>query len=76
MPSHLVAVPADLDEALDAAAQRLSRPRDWIVEQALQSWISREERRHQMIEEGLKDIDEGRVIDHAELKTWAAGLKD
>ena len=75
MPSHLVAVPADLDEALDAAAQRLSRPRDWIVEQALQSWISREERRHQMTLEALRELDEGKFVEHEDIRAWAKTLK-
>ena len=75
MPSHLVAVPADLDEALDAAAQRLSRPRDWIVEQDLQSWISREERRHQMTLEALRELDEGKFVEHDDIRAWAKTLK-
>ena len=75
MPSHLVAVPADLDEALDAAAQRLSRPRDWIVELALQSWISREERRHQMTLEALRELDEGKFVEHEDIRAWAKTLK-
>jgi len=67
-------VPLDLAEKVDAAAERLDRPRAWIVKQALTSWLDREERRHQMILEGLADIDAGRTVDHEAVKAWAESL--
>ena len=67
-------VPLDLAEKVDAAAERLDRPRAWIVKQALAAWLDREERRHQMILEGLADIDAGRTVDHEAVKAWAASL--
>jgi len=69
-------ISVELAEQIDTAAERLRRPRATIVEQALQNWISLEERRHQMILEGLKDIDEGRVVDHSEIEAWLKTLKD
>ena len=68
-------IPVELAEQVDAYAARMERPRGWIVIQALQNWVSLEERRHQMTLEGLKDIDEGRVHDHAEIEAWVATLK-
>lgn len=68
-------IPVELAEAVDAAAERLERPRGWIVKQALQNWISLEQRRHEMIVEALKEVDEGKFIDHDDIKQWAAGLK-
>lgn len=68
-------IPVELAEAVDAAAARLERPRGWIVKQALQSWLSLEERRHQMTLEGLRDIEEGRVHSHQEIKDWIASLE-
>ncbi|EGF92801.1 ribbon-helix-helix protein, copG family protein [Asticcacaulis biprosthecium C19] len=67
-------IPVELAEQVDAYANKLDRPRGWIVKQALQNWVSLEERRHQMLLEGLKDIDEGRVVDHAEIVVWAKTL--
>lgn len=67
-------VPLDLAEKVDAAAERLDRPRAWIVKQALAAWLDREERRHQMILEGLADIDAGRTVDHEAVRAWAASL--
>ncbi len=69
-------IPVELAEQIDEAAERLERPRGWIVKQALMNWVSLEERRHQMILEGLKDIDEGRVVPHAEIEAWARRLED
>lgn len=68
-------IPIELAEQVDAAAERLERPRGWIVKQALQNWISLEERRHQMTLEGLKDIREGRVHDQKTIDAWIDSLE-
>ena len=69
-------IPAELAQQIDEAAERLERPRGWIVKQALMNWISLEERRHQMILEGLKDIEEGRVVPHSDVEAWVKSLED
>lgn len=68
-------IPVELAEAVDAAAARLERPRGWIVKQALQNWVSVQERQHQMTLEGLRDIEEGRVHSSQEIKDWIATLE-
>jgi predicted transcriptional regulator len=68
-------IPVELAEQVDAAAERLERPRGWIVKQALQNWISLEERRHQMTLEALDAVKEGNLIDQDVIEKWAAGLK-
>ncbi|ESQ79789.1 CopG family ribbon-helix-helix protein [Asticcacaulis sp. YBE204] len=67
-------LPTEMAEAVDAAAERLERPRGWIVKQALHDWLRLEERRHQMILEALKEVDEGRFVEHEDIKRWADGL--
>lgn len=69
-------IPLDLAEQLDASAARHDRPRGWVIKQALQNWISLEEKRHQMTLEGLKDVDEGRLIPHSEIEAWVRSLDD
>ena len=64
-------IPIDLAEQVDQIAERIDRPRGWIVKQALSAWVSLEEKRHQHTLEGLADVDAGRVIDHAEVEAWA-----
>ena len=64
-------IPIDLAEQVDQIAERIDRPRGWIVKQALSAWVSLEEKRHQRTLEGLADVEAGRVIDHAEVEAWA-----
>ena len=64
-------IPIDLAEQVDQIAERIDRPRGWIVKQALSAWVSLEVKRHQLTLEGLADVDAGRVIDHAEVEAWA-----
>ena len=64
-------IPIDLAEHIDQIAERIDRPRGWIVKQALSAWVSLEEKRHQLTLEGLAEIDAGRVVDHAEVEAWA-----
>jgi len=68
-------IPDELAKAVDAAAERLERPRGWIIKQALQNWLSLEELRHQMTMEALKAVDEGEFVEHDVIKKWADGLK-
>ncbi len=68
-------IPVELAQQIDDAAERLERPRGWIVKQALMNWVSLEERRHQMILEALKEVDEGKFVEHEAIEKWAAGLE-
>jgi predicted transcriptional regulator len=64
-------IPIDLAEQVDQIAERIDRPRGWIVKRALSAWVSLEEKRHQLTLEGLGDVDAGRVVDHCEVEAWA-----
>ena len=67
-------VPLALAEKVDAAVERLDRPRAWIVKQALAAWFDEEERRHFQTLEALADIKAGRTVDHEAVKAWAESL--
>lgn len=67
-------IPVELAEQVDAAAARLERPRGWIVKQALQNWISLEERRHQMTLEALREVDEGKFVEQDVIDKWVDSL--
>ena len=77
MSSHLVTahIPAELDEALDMAASRLERSREWAVKQALRNWVDLEQRRHQMTLDALREADEGKFVEHEQIEIWLAGLE-
>lgn len=67
-------LPIELAEKLDEFATHMDRPRGWIVKQAVEDWVALEERRHQMILEGLADIDAGRTVPHSEVMAWVDSL--
>ena len=67
-------LPADLAKKLDGLAERLDRPRGWIVKEAIASFISLEEKRFQLTLEALADVESNRTVDHAEIEAWARGL--
>ena len=69
--SHL---PAELAEKLDGLAERLDRPKGWVVKEAIASYIALEEERHRLTLEALADVKAGRVHEHAEIEGWAANL--
>ena len=68
-------IPSELAEQIDQLAERLDRPKGWIVKQALISWVELEAKRHQLTLEGLADADAGRLVDHAAIDTWAKNLE-
>lgn len=69
--SHL---PADLAEKLDGLAERLDRPKGWVVKQAIASYVALEEERHRMTLEALADVDAKRTIEHAGIEAWVDRL--
>ena len=65
----------ELQAQLEQAAQRLDRPKSWIINEALASWLEREEGRERMYREtleGLADVEAGRVVDGDEVMAWIA----
>lgn len=67
-------LPSDLAEKLDGLAERLDRPRGWIVKEAIASFVLLEEKRHRLTLDALADVDAKRTIDHAGIEAWAEGL--
>ena len=67
-------IPIEIAEQVDQIAERIDRPRGWIVKQALAAWVSLEEKRHQLTLEALADVDTGRVMDQAGVEAWAKTL--
>ncbi len=67
-------VPLPLVQKIDNLAAQLDRPPAWIVKQALAAWVSEEEERHRLTLEGMADVTAGRVVDQADVETWAASL--
>ena len=67
-------LPTDLARKLDGLAERLDRPKGWIVKEAIASYVALEEKRHRLTLEALADVDAGRTLEHAEVGAWAAAF--
>lgn len=65
-------IPEALAREVDRLAERLDRPRGWLVKEALTRYVALEQRRHALTLEGLEDVDAGRMVDHAVVEAWAA----
>ncbi len=55
-------IPINLAEQVDFFAARLDRPKDWIVRQAIASWVDLEARRYQLTLDGLANVDANQVV--------------
>ena len=67
-------VPSELAREVDALAEKLDRPRGWVMKHALELYVELEKKRHQLTLEGLADIDAGDTVSHAEVESWARSL--
>lgn len=60
-------IPQELSEELTSLAQALKRNRSWVIEEALRGYIASEKQFLDAVEEGLRDLEAGDVVDHAEV---------
>ena len=67
-------VPVQLAERVDQMAAHLGRSTDWILKQALVTWINQEEERGRLTRAALADVGAGHVIDHQAVQAWADSL--
>lgn len=68
-------LPSELAEKLDRLAERLDRPKGWIVKEAIASYLALEEKRHRLTLEALADVDAGRTLDHADVERWLTTIE-
>ena len=50
-------------------AESMDRPRAWLMAQAIKQYVEREQRFMEDVKIGVKAADDGRLVDHKELKT-------
>jgi predicted transcriptional regulator len=60
-------IPQDLSEELMSLAQALRRNRSWVIEEALQGDIASEKQFLEAVEEGLRELEAGELIDNADV---------
>ncbi len=59
-----------LNDRVAAVAAALDRPKSWAIEQAVRDFVEVQEWQLAAIAEGIRDADEGRLIDHEEVVAW------
>lgn len=54
-------------------AKAMDRPRAWLMAQAIKQYVDREQRFMEDVKIGIVAADEGRLVDHADVKArWEA----
>lgn len=67
-------LPIDMAEKLDQLAKNEDRSKAWLIKDAIQSMLDVKERQHQMMLEGLADIDAGRIVSEEKIRDWIKSL--
>ncbi len=60
----------DLDDQLSSVAERLDRPRSWVIEQAIKEFVELQAWHLAAIDEGIRDADARRVVAHEDVVAW------
>jgi len=75
MPLKATSVRLD-DETLSRVgqmAEAMDRPRAWLMAEAIKQYVAREEWFIHEVEKGIKAADEGRLLNHSDIKArWEA----
>ena len=61
-------IPADKVAELDAIAKAMDRDRSYLLNEAVASYLSEQQRFIAMVNEGLEDVRAGRTISHEEVE--------
>ena len=67
-------IPDELARKLDSLAERLERPRGWVVKEALEGYLALHEERHRQTLAAMAEVDAGEVIEHEEVRAWSTQL--
>ena len=55
---------------LDRLAKSTERSKSWLLERALDDYLASQAWQVAAVEEGLADVEAGRVISHEEMRQW------
>lgn len=66
-PVTTVRLDPEIRERLDQMAERMDRPRAWIIKEAVAQYLERETWYMAEVQKGLDDAEAGRVISHQEM---------
>jgi predicted transcriptional regulator len=57
-------VTEEMAEQVDRLSAQLGRTRAWLLHEALQVYLASEQEFIDAVQEGLKDLEQGNVVDH------------
>ena len=60
----------DLNDRIAAIAHAQSRPKSWVIEQALNDYLAVQDWQIAAIDEGIRAADAGLVVGHDEVAAW------
>jgi predicted transcriptional regulator len=71
MPLKVTSVRLDDDTLtrIGQMAEAMDRPRAWLMAEAIKQYVDREEWFSREVEKGVKAADEGRLLDHTDIKS-------
>jgi predicted transcriptional regulator len=67
-------VPVELAQEVDALAELIERPKQWIIKKALVQYLAREAEKRRLIQEGLDDVTAGRLVPIEQIEAWADSI--
>ncbi len=68
MKTTTVRIDENILERLDNLAENLSRPRSWVINQAIERFIEYEEWFVREVKAGLQEVEQGKVATDTEVK--------
>jgi predicted transcriptional regulator len=69
-----ICLPEEMLRAIDAAADMQQQDRNFVIIQAVTHYLSLQEYHRALIEEGIRQDNEGNVVDHETVLKMVAGL--
>lgn len=67
MKATTVRIEENMLERLDSLAKKLSRPRSWVIKQAISQFIEYEEWFIREVKTGLQEIEQGKIATEKEV---------
>lgn len=68
--SMSVRLPEELAEKLKCLAKATQRTKSFCAVEAIKEYVQNQSWQIEAIEQGIKDAEEGRLVDHREVKKW------
>jgi predicted transcriptional regulator len=65
-----VRLSAETHEKLAKIAKSMDRPKSWLIEQAVEDYVSLQEWQAAAIQKGVESADRGELISHEKMMAW------